>query len=131
MLYLDLNDLKETNDRYGHKAGDELLRALSRAMHRAGEAAGGADCYRIGGDEFLMTLRDCTEESLSGCAGRLALLLAEETAGGVCKGTVAVGQAFSAEPCPFEKLVSRADQDMYRVKQLQKSQPPRDPPQEP
>ena len=134
VLYLDLNNLKETNDRFGHQAGDELLRGLSRAMHRAGETAGGAECYRLGGDEFLMTFRGCTEEGLKACAEGLNTLLQEEIAGCGFTASAAVGRAFSPVPCPLEKLVRSADEDMYGVKQRQKaaarSAPPRDPPQD-
>jgi diguanylate cyclase (GGDEF)-like protein len=129
VLYLDLNNLKETNDRCGHNAGDALLCALSRAMYRAGEAAGGAECYRMGGDEFLMTLRDCTAEKLADCARRIALFFAEETASDTCTGSVAVGQKFSPEPRPLEKAGTAGGSGYVRVKQFQKTAPPRDRPQ--
>src|SRR3954452_6827794 len=54
LVLIDLDDLKTVNDELGHQAGDERLQALAeaiRATHRAGDCA-----YRIGGDEFAITL---------------------------------------------------------------------------
>ena len=51
---LDLDDLKSVNDKLGHQAGDERLRALAtaiRTIQRAGDSA-----FRVGGDEFAVVL---------------------------------------------------------------------------
>ena len=50
ILFLDVNDLKVVNDRYGHECGDRLLRFCAEMMRGAFE---GASLYRIGGDEFV------------------------------------------------------------------------------
>ena len=51
LLFLDLDNLKELNDRYGHSVGDAALRAVARAL---GEVLRRADTVsRIGGDEFV------------------------------------------------------------------------------
>jgi diguanylate cyclase (GGDEF)-like protein len=54
LVMLDLNGLKQVNDRLGHQAGDERIRAVAdclRATMRATDAA-----YRTGGDEFIVLL---------------------------------------------------------------------------
>ena len=50
---LDLNNLKETNDEYGHRVGDELIRATANIT---AEVFAGSPIFRIGGDEFLVLL---------------------------------------------------------------------------
>jgi diguanylate cyclase (GGDEF)-like protein/putative nucleotidyltransferase with HDIG domain len=54
LVLVDLDDLKTVNDEHGHQAGDERLQAFAEAI-RATQRAG--DCaYRVGGDEFAITL---------------------------------------------------------------------------
>lgn len=53
-ISLDLNGLKQTNDKMGHSAGDELICAASSCMKFAFDSYG--KIYRIGGDEFVVLL---------------------------------------------------------------------------
>lgn len=53
-ISLDLNGLKQTNDKMGHSAGDELICATSSCMKFAFDSYG--KIYRIGGDEFVVLL---------------------------------------------------------------------------
>ncbi|MBI1796010.1 MAG: GGDEF domain-containing protein [Candidatus Eisenbacteria bacterium] len=55
LLYLDVDHFKQINDGFGHAAGDETLRVLG-AVLRACSRAGTDTAYRVGGDEFVMTL---------------------------------------------------------------------------
>ena len=53
LLYMDVDGLKEVNDRFGHAAGDDTLRAVGNAVRqcsREGTDAG----FRVGGDEFVL-----------------------------------------------------------------------------
>ncbi len=53
LLYMDVDDLKVVNDRFGHAAGDETLRVVgnvARSCSREGTDSG----YRVGGDEFVL-----------------------------------------------------------------------------
>lgn len=54
-LVLDVNDLKEINDRMGHQYGDQYLKLLADLLR---EAYPMSDIYRIGGDEFLVLSED-------------------------------------------------------------------------
>jgi len=69
LLYMDVDDLKVVNDRFGHAAGDETLRVVgnvTRSCSREGTDAG----YRVGGDEFvLVVLADRTGAEV--LAGRI------------------------------------------------------------
>lgn len=51
-IMLDMNNLKEVNDRLGHLTGDEYIKALAKSIEEAFSGTG--DCYRLGGDEFLV-----------------------------------------------------------------------------
>jgi diguanylate cyclase (GGDEF)-like protein len=61
LLLIDVDQLKETNDGHGHKAGDELLVRLGTALDQVG-AAHDASAYRLGGDEFVL-LVDADDDS--------------------------------------------------------------------
>jgi len=75
LLYLDLDGFKGVNDRYGHAAGDELLRIVAdrlRTALRTGDTLG-----RIGGDEFVVLLTDLPRDQLAALAERLTRVIAE------------------------------------------------------
>ena len=52
LIFLDTNNLKETNDTLGHAAGDEILIATAECIREVFEDIG--ECFRLGGDEFLV-----------------------------------------------------------------------------
>ena len=55
LVMIDLNDLKKTNDSYGHDAGDE---ALIKLAHTICLVFKHSPVYRVGGDEFIVILRN-------------------------------------------------------------------------
>ena len=57
LVYIDLDDFKSINDRFGHAAGDELLVGLCRTIESSMRL--GDHLARLGGDEFLVLLRNC------------------------------------------------------------------------
>lgn len=52
VIFMDINDLKFTNDHYGHDSGDKLIRMVASAIKDAVDPAGGF-CGRNGGDDFI------------------------------------------------------------------------------
>ncbi len=54
ILYLDLDDFKHINEGLGHHYGDMLLKSVSKALRRIEGLQG--NCYRVGGDEFVLLL---------------------------------------------------------------------------
>jgi len=55
LLYLDIDHFKQINDMNGHAVGDDTLRVLG-AVLRSSSRVGTDIAYRVGGDEFVMTL---------------------------------------------------------------------------
>lgn len=56
LILMDINGLKATNDQYGHLAGDELIISTARLIENVYGKDG--DCYRIGGDEFVVVMNE-------------------------------------------------------------------------
>ncbi len=59
---LDINDLKATNDIYGHDCGDHLIKRFAEKLREV--IPPDSDCYRIGGDEFVVFMYKCTPMEL-------------------------------------------------------------------
>jgi diguanylate cyclase (GGDEF)-like protein len=69
MLVLDVDRLKSMNDRHGHLAGSEAVRAVGRII--AETMPPGAVACRYGGDEFVIALPRCDESRAKEIAGIL------------------------------------------------------------
>jgi len=119
-LMCDLNRLKQTNDTYGHEAGDKMIQDAATCIREAIPEE--AHCYRLGGDEFGVLLSgseitawyliDKIEESMSKYNVDHDITL-----------SMAMGSAtaqFSREQDGFFKeLYKKADDMMYEVKRKQ------------
>jgi diguanylate cyclase (GGDEF)-like protein len=109
ILLVDLDRLKETNDRYGHDAGDRLIRGLAAALaHVVPETA---TLARIGGDEFA-TLAMIDEAGCDDLVRTLRVTLARLDVGGV-----AISASVGAAGCPpcasLDEALRLADERLY------------------
>lgn len=112
LLVIDVDRFKETNDRWGHAAGDEALRLVGQTLERG--ARQGDIVTRIGGEEFAMLLPDTNLSAAGVCAERLRAAVAEASAGAT---TVSIGASISASAAEdSDGLLRRADQAMYAAK---------------
>jgi diguanylate cyclase (GGDEF)-like protein len=59
ILCVDVNDMKQINDTYGHRAGD---RRILQVCDRLRQSFAQAEHFRVGGDEFVVIVSDCTRE---------------------------------------------------------------------
>lgn len=62
LIEFDINNLKEVNDKYGHKKGDEYLKNSVNIIKKAYNECG--VLYRIGGDEFVVIAQECTDNKV-------------------------------------------------------------------
>jgi len=118
LMMLDLDNLKEINDTYGHPVGDAVLIAVSRRFE---EHIGEADVLaRYGGDEFALLTFDADDEKhVVATALRLVECLAEPipVAGRDIGTSVSVGIAMPTEHHRgADRLMQRADRALYRAK---------------
>jgi diguanylate cyclase (GGDEF)-like protein len=116
VVYLDIDHFKAINDRFGHGAGDQVLRQLATAIEATirGEVDGG---FRLGGDEFALVLPASTKAQAETVADRIRSFCSLHDA------RWAVGAfEFSAGIVEFDplesaaELVNRSDAAMYRQK---------------
>lgn len=62
IAFLDLDEFKKTNDTKGHAFGDKILAAVGKAL---ADSFRTCNCYRYGGDEFLIVGENVTEEEFN------------------------------------------------------------------
>jgi diguanylate cyclase (GGDEF)-like protein len=119
LVAFDLNKFKETNDRYGHAAGDAVLQAFAQKLRSTLRASDLA--IRIGGDEFLALLPECKTDHASNLLARLRPLVAEYQ-GMRIPVEFAVGIAGYEQGDTLEKFMKRADQILYANKRAGRSE---------
>lgn len=116
LMLLDVNDFKLYNDKYGHLAGDDILKSAGKIIIssiREGVDSG----YRYGGDEFAIILIDADIDIAQDIGLRISK--AFEDKGRV---TVSIGYSrFSNGMSPTD-LVLAADKDLYQSKSKTKSE---------
>ena len=116
LVFLDTDRFKEWNDRYGHAAGDELLRRLA-AMLRAHAQGPGDLVARNGGDEFCLVWADCEKSSAIVRAEALREAVAAAFAAEPIPITASIGvAAFPVDARTVEQLLEAADAAMYDAK---------------
>jgi diguanylate cyclase (GGDEF)-like protein len=120
LLFLDLDNFKHVNDKFGHLIGDEVLREAARRI--ADCVREGDHVVRFGGDEFIVILAGIAEASetepvtgrIHAAVGKpIALPVGEVTL------TLSVGMVLASDEYRSpEDLVNAADRAMYAAKRL-------------
>ena len=117
LLFMDLNDFKQINDRCGHEVGDQLL---TIAAERLRKSLRSCDIIgRPGGDEFVALVPDVSGELADKLAKRLTAALEEPYLIGneTLKCSASIGLALYPENAStLTGLLREADQAMYRAK---------------
>ncbi len=120
-ISLDVNQLKGTNDSYGHLEGDKLIRIAASSIKEAFEAIGTA--YRYGGDEFFVLIPNYNKLTVDRACGKLDAIERRVNADGVLQGGISIAYGVAKYDAAldknFEDTMKRADDAMYEKKRVQ------------
>lgn len=122
VAFIDLDDFKAVNDRFGHRCGDELLIQLSQRLRDA--CPPGSVVGRLGGDEFVLLL-PFSLNSLLVWSTAHNCLRAALTPFELVSGTASVGASIGINDVQdqddFNSALLRADTAMYQIKHTGKN----------
>ncbi len=108
-FFIDINELKKTNDTYGHEVGDKLILQIYKIICAI---VGEYPVYRLGGDEFVVLCQNISAENMEKLESEL-----KEELGGKNGCSAAVGQSFLENPKDLSLLMETADKRMYADKE--------------
>ena len=110
VVSIDMNGLKAINDNEGHNAGDEALKTISDCFLRAAKKK--HRVYRVGGDEFVIVCRKCSEKDVSGLCKRIT-----DAVSGT-KYTCSIGYSYAGiGDKSIDDLLKDSDKKMYSEKE--------------
>ena len=118
LLFIDVDNLKAVNDRYGHSAGDALLIAVAKTLQGAVRRSDLA--ARVGGDEFAILLDNIPASELPAKAERVAKSVGRrkiEHQGLNLTPSISAGHTVFEPGVQPTELLFRADRSMYAAKQ--------------
>ena len=117
VIFIDLDDFKLVNDRFGHSTGDGLVRGVAQRLNSV--IRGGDVVARLGGDEFAVLLRDTSTSADPIAVGeRILEVLAEpfEIDEHRLTARASVGIAIGNSSVSSDELLRQADIAMYGAK---------------
>ncbi|MEP5765277.1 MAG: EAL domain-containing protein [Halieaceae bacterium] len=132
LIYIDLDDFKQVNDRCGHQVGDRLLAEFGRRLGECVRPNDGTtrlvadeDVARLAGDEFIVTLPDVEQPADAEAVAKRILTLFDggfEVDGLQLPVTCSIGIAYvQGRVENAEKLLNYADAAMYKAKERGKN----------
>lgn len=122
LIYFDVNNLKLMNDTLGHESGDNVI--TSAAEYIRTFMGPNDHCFRMGGDEFLMVMTNCSFRSIDAIIDKLEkdspkiLSKPEES----IKCALSYGYAYAKGKYSYDELVAEAEENMYEKKTALKKQ---------
>jgi len=122
LMFIDIDNFKEVNDRFGHKVGDTLLVTVSKILHVATRNTDTP--ARLGGDEFVILLPNTSPEEALVVARRImdatAVMMVAQDASFRC--TLSIGIANAAQDMEtVTDWLKAADDALYRAKRAGKN----------
>jgi len=109
VIYCDINNLKYTNDNFGHTEGDKLIVRFSTLLSDYFESV---NVYRISGDEFVVVLSNISESDFDESVCDLIKIIAENNS------IAAYGYSYGIG-CDIEQIITDAENNMYETKRYQ------------
>lgn len=125
VVMIDLDDLKEVNDTYGHESGDQYIISAAEILKKIVGGRKRPYCARHGGDEFVLFLEEKSEEALREKLTQLEQ--AQDSSEAVLHDGQHVPLRFSMGCCfidevaaPYDEMLEKADIAMYQNKRQRK-----------
>ena len=115
IVFIDLDNFKELNDKNGHVYGDKILAIVGKALSDSFRTA---NCYRYGGDEFLIIAEKETEDSVLAACEKVKKQLTSSDiflSGGYVYGV-------PEDSAELRSMIMQADEMLYRAKEEGKNQ---------
>lgn len=106
IIFIDVNGLKKINDTLGHKKGDELLQRVGNFL----KSLFSERIFRIGGDEFVILLKNISRQCFADKIIRLHAALQDER-----NISLSIGDYYSSEEI-IDEVLHKADQIMFEQK---------------
>jgi diguanylate cyclase (GGDEF)-like protein len=116
LAYIDLDNFKEVNNRFGHTQGDQLLKLIARSLI---DSLRKSDVIaRMGGDEFVVLLPGTNQMIVQDVLNKMQNKLQKVLLGNRWQVTCSIGVVTClTKPLNYDELISMADNLMYKVKQ--------------
>ena len=115
LLLLDIDHMKAINDRYGHPAGDSVIREVANVLTKVSRDNDTA--ARLGGEEFALLLASIDGDKAATAAERLRAILAEQHIPEIGNFTVSIGVAGCPAQANSERtLYAASDRALYVAK---------------
>jgi diguanylate cyclase (GGDEF)-like protein len=112
LCFVDIDDFKKVNDRFGHPSGDRVLSQVAGRLRQGGEA------FRLGGDEFALLLVDHEEGTALAAATSVVERIAATDFDHIGRITVSAGLAtFPVQGHGRDELIRLADSALYWAKE--------------
>ena len=112
LCFVDIDDFKKINDRFGHPSGDRVLSQVAGRLRQGGEA------FRLGGDEFALLLAEHDEGTALAAANSIVERIADVDFDHIGKVTVSAGLAtFPVQGHGRDELIRLADSALYWAKE--------------
>lgn len=127
ICFVDINNLKQVNDRYGHKAGDQLIEVVSTTIR--GSLRDNDFIFRLGGDEFIIAFCDSGLIQAKTAWNRIQAALVKRNSDSQLSFPVSVSYGFAEynaiESLSIMDFIEQADTAMYlhknKYKQIKKT----------
>lgn len=117
LLFADIDNFKQVNDRFGHEAGDKVLRMIAKTLSlnlRQNDLVS-----RWGGEEFIALIRDVDQNGMEKTANKLLVLTQKarlDLKDQEISVTLSIGATLSRKGDTLEEIIRRADALMYASK---------------
>ena len=119
MIMVDIDDLKEVNDSYGHEKGDKLIMETASILERMTRDRD--TVCRFGGDEFIIVLPDTDKAEVNQVADRINSRF-QEVNNPLLNVSLGYSSEISRKNKSMQELFIAADKNMYKVKNRKKGE---------